>query len=60
MSLLFRVWVCADWEEILMLVGWATLHRTFQLGFIFAIVIGLGVGETLFGRFAGHGGGHHA
>lgn len=27
---------------------------TFQLGFIFAIVIGLGVGETLFGRYNPH------
>ncbi|KAK7676995.1 hypothetical protein QCA50_020024 [Cerrena zonata] len=27
---------------------------TFQLGFIFSIVVGLGVGETLFGRFASH------
>ncbi|KAI6042177.1 CTR copper uptake transporter [Pisolithus marmoratus] len=25
---------------------------TFQLGYIFALIIGLGVGETLFGRFA--------
>lgn len=28
--------------------------RTFQVGFIFSIVIGLGVGETLFGRYASH------
>ena len=28
--------------------------RTFQLAFIFSIVIGLGVGETLFGRYASH------
>ncbi|KAH8093106.1 Ctr copper transporter family-domain-containing protein [Cristinia sonorae] len=27
---------------------------TFQLGFIFSIVIGLGVGEMLFGRYASH------
>ncbi|KAH9061864.1 CTR copper uptake transporter [Lactarius vividus] len=27
---------------------------TFQLGFIFSIVIGLGVGETLFGRYSPH------
>ncbi|THG95926.1 hypothetical protein EW026_g5809 [Hermanssonia centrifuga] len=27
---------------------------TFQVGFIFAIVVGLGVGETLFGRYAIH------
>ncbi|KAI0944236.1 hypothetical protein AcW1_001992 [Taiwanofungus camphoratus] len=27
---------------------------TFQLGFIFAIVVGLGVGEMLFGRYASH------
>ncbi|KAG1897199.1 CTR copper uptake transporter [Suillus fuscotomentosus] len=26
---------------------------TFQLGFIFSLVVGLGVGETLFGRFGG-------
>jgi copper transporter 1 len=25
--------------------------RTFQLGFILSLVVGLGVGETLFGRF---------
>lgn len=28
--------------------------RTFQLGFIFAVVVGLGVGEMLFGRYASH------
>ena len=28
-----------------------TLLRTFQVGFIFAIVTGLGVGEVLFGRY---------
>ncbi len=28
--------------------------RTFQLGFVFAIVIGLGVGEALFGRYSPH------
>ncbi|KAI0776532.1 CTR copper uptake transporter [Trametes elegans] len=27
---------------------------TYQVGFILAIVIGMGVGETLFGRFASH------
>lgn len=27
---------------------------TFQLGFIFSIVIGLGVGETIFGRYSPH------
>ncbi|TCD63913.1 hypothetical protein EIP91_004760 [Steccherinum ochraceum] len=27
---------------------------TFQLGFIFALVVGLGVGEMLFGRYASH------
>jgi len=27
---------------------------TFQVGFILSIVVGLGVGETLFGRFASH------
>jgi hypothetical protein len=26
-------------------------NRTFQVGFILAIVAGLGVGETLFGRY---------
>jgi hypothetical protein len=26
--------------------------RTFQLGFIFSIVIGLGVGEGIFGRYS--------
>ncbi|KAG1847158.1 CTR copper uptake transporter [Suillus subalutaceus] len=26
---------------------------TYQLGFIFSLVVGLGVGETLFGRFSG-------
>ena len=26
--------------------------RTFQLGFLFAIVIGLGVGEAMFGRYS--------
>ncbi|KAI0691595.1 CTR copper uptake transporter [Earliella scabrosa] len=43
----------------------ATLHfalmlivMTFQVSFIIAIVVGLGVGEALFGRFAGHAG-HH-
>lgn len=29
-------------------------NRTFQIGFILAIVTGLGVGETLFGRFINH------
>ena len=33
--------------------------RTFQLGFIFAIVIGLGVGEALFGRYNPHLGHQH-
>lgn len=28
---------------------------TFQVGFILAIIIGVGVGETLFGRFGTHG-----
>jgi len=28
---------------------------TFQVGFILALVVGLGVGETLFGRFASAG-----
>jgi len=32
---------------------------TFQLGFIFAIVIGLGVGEALFGRYSLHRDGLH-
>ncbi|KAH9913205.1 CTR copper uptake transporter [Fomitopsis serialis] len=27
---------------------------TFQLGFIFSLIVGLGVGEMLFGRFASH------
>lgn len=27
------------------------LHRTFQLGFIFSLIVGLGVGEMMFGRF---------
>ncbi|RDX43368.1 CTR copper uptake transporter [Lentinus brumalis] len=31
---------------------------TFQASFIISIVVGLGVGETLFGRFASHAG-HH-
>ena len=31
-----------------------SLLRTFQVAFILSIVIGLGVGETLFGRFASH------
>ncbi|KZT66213.1 CTR copper uptake transporter [Daedalea quercina L-15889] len=29
---------------------------TFQLGFIFSLIVGLGVGEMLFGRFGGHTG----
>lgn len=29
-------------------------HRTFQLGFIFALIVGLGVGEMLFGRYTSH------
>ena len=32
--------------------------RTFQVGFILAIVVGLGVGEALFGRFSSHAA-HH-
>lgn len=32
----------------------STYHRTFQLGFILSIIIGLGVGEAMFGRFASH------
>jgi hypothetical protein len=28
-------------------------YRTFQAGFIIAILLGLGVGEMLFGRFSG-------
>ena len=28
--------------------------RTFQVGFILSIVVGLGVGETLFGRYSHH------
>lgn len=36
-----------------------TLHsRTFQVGFILSIVVGLGVGETLFGRFASQAAAH--
>ncbi|GJE96170.1 CTR copper uptake transporter [Phanerochaete sordida] len=31
---------------------------TFQVGFILSIVVGMGVGETLFGRFAGHAAAH--
>lgn len=27
-------------------------HRTFNAGIIMAIIVGLGVGETLFGRYA--------
>ena len=29
------------------------LSRTFQLGFIFSLIVGLGVGEMMFGRFGG-------
>lgn len=29
-------------------------YRTFNAAFIIAVIVGLGVGETLFGRFAGH------
>lgn len=29
----------------------SVVGRTYQLGFIFSLVVGLGVGETLFGRF---------
>jgi len=32
--------------------------RTFQLGFILSLVVGLGVGEALFGRFANIAQGH--
>lgn len=33
---------------------------TFQLGFIFSIIVGLGVGETLFGRYSSHSTAHLA
>jgi hypothetical protein len=32
--------------------------RTFQAGFIVSIILGLGVGEMLFGRFAGKSAGY--